>query len=94
MTSKNMLIIKDEHDKIIGAQVEEAPGGPMGCFISPAKAGHTIHRVLEVPAEIHQLSHPVEFHKAITEHVKSGKAKIAQTSVEELQAKAFSRSKN
>jgi hypothetical protein len=96
MTSKkkNMLIIKDEHGEIIGAQVEEAPGGAVGGFILPAKAEHTIHRVFDVPAEIHQLADPVEFHKAMTGHVKSGNAKIAQTSADELHAAAFSRSKN
>jgi hypothetical protein len=93
MKSKNMLIIKNEHGEIIGAQVEEAPGA-VGGFILPAKAEHTIHRVLDVPAEIHQLTDPVAFHKAMTEHVKSGKAKIAQTSADELHAAAFSRSKN
>jgi hypothetical protein len=94
MTSKSMLIIQDEHGEIIGAQVEEAPGGAAGTYILPAKAEHTIHRVFDVPAEIHQLTHPVEFHKAITEHVRSGNAKIAQTNADELHAAILSRSKN
>jgi hypothetical protein len=87
MTAKNMLIIKNEHGEIIAAQVEEAPGGEVGAFILPANAEHTVHRVFDVPAEIHQLAHPVEFHKAITEHVKSGKARIAQTTADELHAR-------
>ena len=65
-----------------------------GGFILPAKDEHTIHRVLDVPAKIHQLADPVEFHKAMTEHVKSGNAKIAQTSADEVHVAAFSRSKN
>lgn len=94
MTTKNMLIIKNEHGEIIAAQVEEAPGGSMGGFILPAKVEHTIHRIFDVPAKIHQLADPIEFHRAMTEYVKSGNVKIAQTSADELHAATISRSKD
>ncbi len=86
MATKNMLIIKDEHGEIIAAQVEEPADSKVNVFISPAHPQHTLHRVSDVPAEIHALAHPDEFHKAITDHVKSKHAKATQTSVEELNA--------
>ena len=86
MATKSMLIIKDEHGEIIAAQVEQPADSKVSFFISPAHPQHTLHRVSDVPAEIHAVVHPDEFHKAITDHVKSKHAKVTQTSVEELNA--------
>lgn len=86
MTTKHMLIIKDAHGAIIGAQIEDAAGGKDAVYITPAQADHTLYRVSDVPAEILGLTHPDAFHKAITDHVKSGKTKVTRTSAEELQA--------
>jgi hypothetical protein len=86
MTTKHMLIIKDARGEIIAAQVEESAASKVQMFISPAQPQHTLHRLSDVPAEIHNIAHPEEFRKAITDHVKSGKAKVTQTSAEELNA--------
>jgi hypothetical protein len=86
MTTKNMLIIKDESGKIIAAQVEETADSEVTTFISPAHESHTLHRVHDVPEEIHNLTHPDDFHKAITKHVESGDVKINKTSADELHA--------
>jgi hypothetical protein len=93
MTTKNMLIIKDADGEIIAAQVEDPADCEVVTFISPAQEKHTLHRVFDVPSEIYSLTHPVEFHKAITDHVKSGKAKITQTNADELHAALASRLK-
>jgi hypothetical protein len=94
MTAKNMLIIKNEHGEIIAAQVEDPADGQVRSFIRPANEGHTLHKVFDVPAEIHELVDPVEFRNAITNHVKSGNAKITQTNADELYAAFSSRLKN
>jgi hypothetical protein len=86
MATQSMLIIKDERGEIIAAQVEESADSEARIFISPAQSQHTLHRLSDVPAEIHNIAHPEEFHKAITDHVKSGKAKVTQISAEELNA--------
>lgn len=88
--TQNMLIIRDLHGEIIGAQVEDPTDGEIMTFITPAKPEHTLHRVWEVPTEICNLADPIEFHRAITDHVKSERAKVTRTSAEELQA-GFSR---
>jgi NAD-dependent SIR2 family protein deacetylase len=93
MTTKNMLIIKDARGEIIAAQVEDPYDSEVVTFINPAREEHTLHRVSDVPAEIHNLANPAAFHKAITDHVKSGKTKITQTNVDELHAAFASRSK-
>jgi hypothetical protein len=82
--AKDILIIRDEHGEILGAQVENPADNNMSTFISPAKPEHTLHRVSDVPAEIFDLADPVEFHRAITRHVRSDRAKIAKTSADEL----------
>ncbi|MGH7121778.1 MAG: hypothetical protein ACREFP_22765, partial [Acetobacteraceae bacterium] len=58
-----------------------------------AQEGDTVHRVSDVPPEIHNLAHPDEFHKAITDLLRSGTAKIAQTNAAELHAVFASRLK-
>ena len=93
MTTKHMLIIKDAHGEIIAAQVEDSPESEVVTFITPAHEDHTLHRVLEVPSEIHSLTDSSEFHKAITHHVKLGNAKITQVNTEELRANFHSRPK-
>jgi hypothetical protein len=91
MTARNMLIIKDARGEIIAAQVEDHADSKELTFISPAQEGHTLHRVFDVPAEIHNLIHPAEFHSALTGHVKSGKSKMTQTNADELHAAFASR---
>jgi len=86
MTTKNMLIIKDAHGEIIAAQIEDHADSELVSCIGPTQEEHTLHRVSDVPAEIHNLTHPVEFHNAITDYVKSGNAKITQTNTDELRA--------
>lgn len=86
MTTKSMLIIKDARGEIIGAQIEDPADSKVLTFITPAQKEHTLHRVSDVPAEIHSIASPLEFQKAITDHVRSGKAKVTLTNVEELQA--------
>jgi hypothetical protein len=86
MATKSLLIIRDERGEIIAAQVEEPADSKVKIFISPTQPQHTLHRVSDVPAEIHDLAHPDEFHRAITDHVKSNHAKITQTNAEELNA--------
>jgi hypothetical protein len=93
MTTKSMLIIKDARGEIIGAQVEDPADSKVATFITPAHKEHTLHRVSDVPAEIHGVASPLEFQKAITDHVKSGKAKVTLTNVEELQARYSPRGK-
>lgn len=85
-----MLIIRDAHGEIIGAQVEDPADNGIVTFISPAKPEHSLHRISDVPAEVWSLADPIKFHRAITAHVKSEHAKITRTSLEELQS-AFSR---
>jgi hypothetical protein len=80
----NMLIIRDEDGEIVGAQVEDSQvedsaGNYMSSFISPAKPGHTLYRVSNVPAEILDLKDPMEFHKAITRHVNSEPVLMSST---------------
>jgi hypothetical protein len=88
MATKNMLIIKNEHDEVIAAQVEDdLNDSEVMSIISPADPKHTLHRVSEVPAEIHGLANPIEFQKAINDHVKSPNAKVAPTNADELHAK-------
>jgi hypothetical protein len=84
LASRNMLIIRDAHGEIIGAQVENPTENEITTFISPDKPEHTLHRVADVPGEIFDLADPTEFHRAITAHVKSGHAKVTRTSAEEL----------
>ena len=62
-------------------------------FIHPVHEEHTLHRAFDVPVEIHKLTHPGEFHKAITDHVKSGNAKITQTCADEINSTFASRLK-
>jgi hypothetical protein len=89
IATRNMLIIRDEYGEILGAQVENPADNKIRTFISPAKPGHTLHRVSDVPGKICDLTDPIEFHRAITDHVKSEHAKVTRTSAEELNA-AFS----
>jgi hypothetical protein len=86
MATKNMLIIRDAHGEIIGAQIEQPSDNEIVTFITPAKPEHTLHRVSDVPAEICDLADPAEFHRAITDHVKLEDAKVTRTSAEELHA--------
>lgn len=81
-----MLVIKDASGEIIAAQVEESTKSDIATYILPAEPQHTLHRVSDVPAEICDLADPVEFHRAITDHVNSGLAEVAQTNATELQA--------
>ena len=90
MTTRNMLIIRDVYGEIIGAQVEDPTDSEIVAYITPAEPQHTLHRVSDIPAEICDLADPAEFHRAITDHVKSEHAKVTETSAEELQA-AFTR---
>jgi hypothetical protein len=94
MATKSMLIIRDERGEIIAAQVEEPADSEVNTFISPAQPHHTLHRVSDVPAEICDIAHPDQFHKAITDHVKSGNAKLTQTNAEQLHAAFAPRLKN
>jgi hypothetical protein len=93
MTTKNMLIIKDARGEIIAAQVEDPANNEVVTYVTPAQEGHTLHRVSEVPAEIHNLTNPAEFQKAIADHVKSVNVKLTQTSAYELDAAFASRLK-
>lgn len=93
MTTTDMLIIKDARGEVIAAQVEDAADSAAMTYITPAQEGHTLHRVSGVPAEIHNLTNPAEFQKAIASHIKSGSAKITQTSARELDAAFASRLK-
>jgi hypothetical protein len=86
MATKSMLIIRNVHGEIIAAQIEEPADSEVKIFISPAQPQHTLHRVSDVPVEIWAIAHPDQFHKAITDHVKSGYAKLTQTNAEELHA--------
>jgi len=90
MTTRNMLIIKNANGEIVAAQVEESTDGQMRAYITPDDPQHTLHRVSDVPAEICDLADPAEFHRAITDHIKSEHARVTQTSAEDLHA-AFSR---
>jgi hypothetical protein len=90
MATKSMLIIKDRYGEIVAAQVEEPTDSAVVTYITPTEPQHTLHRVSDVPAEICDIAHPVEFHRAITDHVKSQHAKVTETSAEELHA-AFTR---
>jgi hypothetical protein len=76
--TQNMLIIRDLHGEIIGAHVENPTDSEIRTSISPAKPEHTLHRVSDVPAEICNLADPTEFHRAITNHVKSEHAKVTR----------------
>jgi hypothetical protein len=91
MTTKNMLIIKDARGEIIAAQVEDPADSDVVTYITATQGEHTLHRVSDVPAEIHNLTHPDEFQKAITDHVNSGNAKITQTNADELHSAFTSR---
>lgn len=91
MSTKNMLIVKDARGEIIAAQVEEPVDSGVMTYIAPAQKEHTLHRINDVPAEIHDLANPMEFQKAITDHVKSAGAKVTQTNVQELEASFASR---
>jgi hypothetical protein len=84
MTTRNMLIIKDASGEIIAAQVEQPAGSDIVAYMTPADPQHTVHRVLDIPAELHDRVHPAEFHKLLTEHVNSDHAQVTQTSAEEL----------
>jgi hypothetical protein len=84
MTTRNMLIIKDMHGEIIGAQVEEPADSDVVAYITPTDSQHTLHRVTDVPAEICDCADPGEFQRLLTDHVSSEHAQIARTSAEEL----------
>jgi hypothetical protein len=93
MTTRNMLIIKDARGAIIAAHLEDPADSGVATYIHPTQADHTLHRVSDVPAEIHGIAHPEEFHKAMTKHVNSSQAKIKPTNVDELHAAFVARLK-
>ena len=82
----NMLIIKDAQGDVIGAQIETTADADKRTFISPADPQHTLHRVVDVPADICSLTHPVEFQKALIKHLKSPRAKVTLTNADEVRA--------
>jgi hypothetical protein len=90
MTTKNMFIIRDVGGKIIAAQVEDPAHSETSTYITPTEPQHTLDRVSDVPAEIYDLADPVEFHRAITDHVNSEHAKVTRTNAAELHS-AYSR---
>ena len=81
-----MLLIRDAQGEIIGAQVEHPKDSEIMSFIAPAEAGQSLHRLLDAPAELCEIAHPAEFHRALTYQVKLDHAKVSRTSVEELDA--------
>jgi hypothetical protein len=93
MATKNMLIIRDEKNEIIAAQIEDAADSDVKIFITPAQPQHTVHRVYDVPTEVYDIANPDQFHKAMTDHVNSGKANLTKTSADELHAAFAPRSK-
>jgi hypothetical protein len=85
MATRNMLIIRDAGGEILAAHVEEPADSETQSYISPTEPQHTLDRVYEVPAEICDIADPVAFHRAITDHVGSGRANITRTSAAELE---------
>lgn len=85
--ARSMLLIRDAHGEIIGAQVEH-PDDNSGImtFVSPADAQHTLHRLSDVRAELYDIAHPAEFQKAVNYQARLDSAKITRTSIEELHA--------
>lgn len=92
MAEKNILIITDEQGEIIAAQVQDAGAGKAVGRIRPTGDNHRLHEVRDVPAAIHAAKHPDEFHRFLTDHVKSNGAKVHSISVEDLRAAAFEKS--
>jgi hypothetical protein len=84
MATRNMLIIRNPNGEIIGAQVERSIENGITSLILPAKPEQTLHRVLEVPVEICDLVHPVEFQQAIHNYVNAGNRKLVAIDPEEI----------
>jgi 1,4-alpha-glucan branching enzyme len=81
-----MLIIMNSEREIVAAQVQQtdADDGEYAAFIFPANDAHSLYRVQDVPEDICALTDPAAFEMALGEHVKSGRAKITQTSMNEV----------